>query len=38
MERDQFEDLIHFAEINSMMEGAFIDVVNEYLTTKANVE
>lgn len=38
MNREEFNNLIHFAEINGMMEWAFEDVLNEYLTTKEVAE
>ena len=30
----KLQDLIHFAEINNMMNWSFNDVINEYLTTR----
>lgn len=36
--REELNNLIHFAEINGMMEWAFEDVLNEYLTTKEVAE
>lgn len=34
MTREDLEHIIHFAEMNGMMDWAFEDVLNEYLTTK----
>ena len=38
MNKRDFENFIHFAEINRMMQWAFEDVLNEYLTTKEVAE
>ena len=38
MTREDLEHIIHFAEINGMMDWAFEDVLNEYLTTKEVAE
>ena len=32
------QDILHFAEINSMMDWALVDVLNEYFTTKEVAE
>lgn len=32
------QDILHFAEINNMMDWAFVDVLNEYFTTKEVAE
>lgn len=34
MNKKELEALVHFAKINNMMDWAFEDVLNEYLTTK----
>lgn len=38
MNREQLNSLIHFAGMNGMMDWAFEDVLNEYLTTKEVAE
>ena len=38
MKREEIENIIHFAEINGMMDWTFEDVLNEYLTTKETAE
>lgn len=38
MNREELNNLIHFAEINGMMEWPFKEVYNEYLTTKEVAE
>ena len=38
MTLQDLQDILHFAEINGMMDWPFFDVVNEYLTTKEVAE
>lgn len=38
MNKKELEALVHFAKINGMMDWAFEDVLNEYLTTKEVAE
>ena len=38
MNKGDFENFIHFAEINRMMQWTFADVLNEYFTTKEVAE
>ena len=38
MDKKELEALVHFAKINGMMDWAFEDVLNEYLTTKEVAE
>ena len=38
MNREELNNLIHFAEMNGMMDWTFEDVLNEYLTTKEVAE
>ena len=38
MTLQDLQDILHFAEVNGMMDWPFVDVVNEYLTTKEVAE
>ena len=38
MTLQDLQDILHFAEINGMMDWPFFDVVNEYFTTKEVAE
>lgn len=38
MNIEELNNIIHFAEINGMMKWTFIDVLNEYFTTKEVAE
>lgn len=38
MNRDNLKHILHFAEINGMLDWPFETVVNEYLTTKELAE
>lgn len=38
MSHEELKQLIHFAEINGMMNWPFEEVYNEYLTTKEVAE
>lgn len=38
MTREDLKHIIHFAEINGMMDWTFEDALNEYLTTKETAE
>ena len=38
MTLQDLQDILHFAEINGMMDWAFADVLTEYFTTKEVAE
>ena len=38
MTLQDLQDILHFSEINGMMDWSFVDVFNEYLTTKEVAE
>ena len=38
MTLQDLQDILHFAEINNMMDWAFEDALNEYFTTKEVAE
>lgn len=38
MSREELEAIVRFARANNMMDWAFVDVLNEYLTTKEVAE